>query len=305
MNFKKIKLIDFIFFLIFIPYNRYTSFLVILLTSYFLVTKNNISNRKKIVYFISLCLLIFSIFFDVFKYDHYLVFLGVLWVLYSNRIAFNINFSELTDIYIFYSIIFLTASVIPSLFLIGTNLYGNFFDPFTFKIGSSVFASNFIANLLLLITLLYKFKHKVNFIIVFSFLSIIGLLLGSRTFQISFIISITYLVYIYFKERKHIYQKLLITILFIFFVFLSIPYFSSTRLFNDEAGNGRLISWTLILEKNTIFDLIHISDPEDFHLSAFHNIFLDSFYLYNVLGLLFSFIYVFLVLRALYLIYKL
>lgn len=302
MKFQKISILEILFFLLLIPFNRYTFFSALIIFFYLQLITKKINNVFVFLNSVLILLLIFLFFYFNLYLDYYFIYILILYLLLYNSKNLKINHLNLLRVYVFFTILIICFSIIPSLFLLGTNLYGNLFDPFSFAVGSSVFASNFIANLLLLLSLFSPFKNKTVLFLFIIMLSISGLILGSRTFLISLFISIFLFIYDYVIKNKN--HKLITSTLFFTLLFISLPFIKNTRLFTDDSDNGRLSSWTMIFEQTNAIDLIKITDPEDFHLSAFHNIFLDSFFIYKNYGIALSIIYLFIISSLFYFILK-
>jgi len=182
-------------------------------------------------------------------------------------------------------LVYAYLSLITSFALGFNNVYGAYFDLFSMGVGNSPFVSNLIAVAAVLT--LFEIFGAVNarliaFFLVFFLLGIAGVLFGSRL-----AVSVLTLVALCVVWRLN--QSVLSLVFAVFLLVLLFCTFADhIRLFSEGFGSARWrpVEW---LFSEAEFGALHLLQGREdllnhFHLSAFHNSWLDIFFAYGKLG---------------------
>jgi hypothetical protein len=213
--------------------------------------------------------------------DSYFIYYSILIFLVHNsfrKISLNsfLLISERLLVSLGLYAVFIT---IPSMVVLGYYFYPSSYSLLT-GVGSSVYFSNIMGLSLLVLILYVRLNQRFNTLFVtvlFLIFSLSGFMSGSRTFQLAFLI---FIIIFFLTSGK--YVRLSIGLLAISSLFI----LEESRLYiNLFDESPRLNVWLSALSYDTLNGFLSMN-LDNFKVSAFHNIVLDSVFIYGYYSIL-------------------
>lgn len=252
-----------------------------------------------VCWFSFLMLFLVSVIFGVFeRLDLYILHTSVLIffvVYYGGSMSLDKTITLLDTLlfsYFLYGFIVVTASIL----VLGPNFYPYIYDVNSGGIGSTVFLSNSMALgfTLYAFRLILTMQGSIRFVTHLYGLSIVifGIMSGGRTFTIIFLLSLIPIFMKLFSVNKNkpripIILRSVVGLCCLAILLFVLPLLlSGGRLAIEGIESQRFLVWLDVLSNYDILDLDQEDLEDQYFISAFHNVVLDSFLIYGRVALI-------------------